>query len=186
MKKRIVLFISLALLIVLVLHRMIPFIISTVHRIMTPPSVEDVESFVTENWNDISVVNDYLLELGDRDAYISDNRGSILIDLDHEKIEDYAVMQSVQSLWKKGCYSIYKNREWNSISYSLWHRTMGGVGCGFEYAIDHTLLPEVQYQTELVPLSEEGWYYYLREYEKWRSQQGSEQPTVNYPPVKRK
>ena len=153
---------------------------------MTSPSVEDVESFVTENWNDISVINDYLLELGDRDAYISDNDGSILIELHDGKIEDDAVMQSVQSLWKKGCDSIYKNRERNSISYSLWHRTMGGVECGFEYAIDHTLFPEVQYQTEMNPLSEEGWYYYLSEYEKWRSEHGSKQPTVNYPPVKRK
>ena len=163
MKKLIVIFSLLALELLL-----LTFLVTYEKK---PPSVEDVDSFVAENWSDISTVNDYLLDLGARDAYITRSNGSILIDLDRLKIEDDAVMKAVRSLWKNGCKGIDMHIERNAISYTIWTRLSSQAACGFEYAIDHSLIPEAQYQTELVPLSEDGWYYYLAEYEKWRVEQ---------------
>lgn len=135
---------------------------------MSPPSAEKMESFVAENWNDITLINDYLLELGDRNALISDDDGSILITLVDQSIEDNAVREAVLSLWRNGCKGISKRNEKNAITYTIWKRSIGQADCGFVYAIDHTLPPKAQFQTELVPLSEDGWYYYLADYEKWR------------------
>ena len=137
---------------------------------MSPPSAKDMESFVNENWNDISLVNEYLLGLGDRNAIISDDDGSILIALVDQSIEDDAVRGAIRALWKSGCIGITKYNEDNAITYTIWKRTFDEADCGIVYAIDHTLRPEVQFQTELVPLSGEGWYYYLAEYNKWRSE----------------
>ena len=144
-----------------------------------PPSVEDVESFMKKNWNEIVVVNDYLLGFENKDVLIYHDRfhdeDEILVDLDHQRIEDDAVMEALRSLWKEGCTIISKDihgvEPSHAISYDIWTRTVGGVSCGFAYAIDHTQPPELQYQTELVALSIEGWYYYVENYEEWRYQQ---------------
>ncbi len=156
MKKLITIIFLLALIIILVLCR------------MNPPSAEDIESFVAENRNCIILINEYLLELEDRDAYISDDDGSILIALENQTIEDDAVREAIMCIWKKGCFSITKHNTNNAIVYTIWKRTIGHVDCGFVYAIDHSLPPKAVFQTELSPLSEEGWYYYLADYEGWR------------------
>lgn len=134
-----------------------------------PPSPEDTESFIEDNWNEITLINEYLLGLEDRDAYISDDSGSVFIDLNWQIIENEKVKAAVQKLWKSGCTGISKYNENNAITYTIWRRTFGQVGCGFVYQIEETVLPDVQYETELVPLSRERWYYYLAEYEKWRT-----------------
>ena len=144
-----------------------------------PPSVEDVESFMKKNWNEIVVVNDYLLGFENKDVLIYHDRfhdeDEILVDLDHQRIEDDAVMEALRSLYKAGCDGVYKSIDdtvnKNAIIYRIWRRDNGGVSCGFAYAIDHTQPPELQYQTELVALSIEGWYYYVENYEEWRYQQ---------------
>lgn len=137
-----------------------------------PPNVEEVESFMDKNWESIVLVNDYLLGLGDRDAIIDCEEGDILIDLVLQQIEDDAVREAIQSLRREGCTGISKTINTddikNAIDYLIWIRTIGGVSCGFVYAIDHTRPPKLQYQTELIPLSREGWYYYIENYEEWR------------------
>ena len=134
----------------------------------SPPSAEDIEAFMKENRNDILLVNEYLLEIEGRHAIIWDNKGTILIDLCDQQIENDAVKKALRFLWQSRCYRIVKYDEDNAIAYHIWSRTMGGVSCGFVYAIDHTRSPKVQYLTKLIPLSEDGWYYYLADYEEWR------------------
>ena len=137
-----------------------------------PPSVDDVESFMKKNWNDIVIVNGFLLELENSWAILSDDDGLIFIDFVDQRIEDDSVIEAIQSLWKKGCTRISKDNDGveneNAIKYTIWTRTIGSVACGFVYAIDHTQPPKVQFQTELIPLSIEGWYYYIDNYEEWR------------------
>ena len=133
-----------------------------------PLSANDVESFMSKNWDDIVLINDYLLEVGGRDALVWDSDGTILIDLADQRIEEVEIKKAIQVLWSDGCFRISKQDDDNAIIYSIWKRYIGDIDCGFVYAIDHTRSPKVQYLTKLIPLSEEGWYYYLAEYEKWR------------------
>lgn len=142
-----------------------------------PPSVEDVEAFMRKNWNDIAVVNDYLLELGEKDALISRDNGLVFIDFTHQEIKNDAVREAIQSLWREGCTYIYKDNEYHAIAYTIWTRTIDGISCGFAYAIDQTQPPELQYQTELVSLSIEGWYYYIENYEEWRQNRKTQHNT---------
>ena len=60
-----------------------------------PPSVDDVESFMKKNWNDIVIVNDFLLELENSWAILSDDDGLIFIDFVDQRIEDERVSQKV-------------------------------------------------------------------------------------------
>ena len=127
-----------------------------------PPNVEEVESFMNKNWESIVLVNNYLLKLGNKN-YIALFNHSLQIE---DKEED--VIIAIRSLERGGCYAVSKSVEDNSIHYEMWRRTIGEVDCGFVYAIDHTRPPEIQYQTKLVPLSIEGWYYYVASYVEWR------------------
>ncbi len=34
-------------------------------------------------------------------------------------------------------------------------------------------MPEVQYATEFTPVSDDGWYYYVADYNEWRVNQGA-------------
>ena len=47
------------------------------------------------------------------------------------------------------------------------------IGCGIACSINALEMPEIEYMTELVPLSTEGWYYYVDDYNKWRVESGS-------------
>ena len=128
------------------------------------PSAEDAESYIKKNWKDIALVNDYLLKLGNKD-YIALIKRIKYIE-NWEKNEN--VYRAILSLESEGCYIISKRIEDNAIYYGIWKSVLGKASCGFLYAIDHTRPPKLQYQTELIPLSREGWYYYIENYEEWR------------------
>ena len=133
-----------------------------------PPREEEIESFVTEHFDEISIINNYLLELGNIDVSISNGKGSVYIGREEKKIEDTTTKDIVRWLWRNGCKKIYKDCKNNAVVYKMWKRTYDEADCGFVYAIDSGKLPEAEFQTELIPLSEEGWYYYLAEYNEWR------------------
>ena len=141
-----------------------------------PPAAEEIDSFVTEHREEIRTVNDYMLSLESDTAIIDSRNGPVLLltgsyyyDREERTIEDDALREALRVLWKNGCRSIYKEKKYNNlIQYEMWSRAIGQAWCGFVYAIDTERLPKVQYQTELTPLSEEGWYYFFCDYEEWR------------------
>ena len=138
-----------------------------------PPDEEDIESFMEKHGGEIHIINGYLLGLGDSDAIINNHTGAIVVDFEHRTVEDEAVREAIRVLWRGGCTSVFKCGDYNAIEYTIWKKTIGQVSCGFVYAIDEGSAPKVQFQTKLIPLPEDGWYYFLSEYEKWRVEQNS-------------
>jgi hypothetical protein len=49
---------------------------------------------------------------------------------------------------------------------------MNDVGCGVACAINDQDLPDIQYVTELLPMENEGWYYYVSDFNQWRLSTG--------------
>lgn len=134
------------------------------------PGPEDASVFLRENRDDIDLIVSHILNQDCKTflVYNTSEASSAQIDLEKVQIEDGDVVGSIRSLSQKGCYRIYKNIEWNCIEFSMWKRTRGEINCGFLYVLCSDQLPEVQFQTELIPLQEKGWYYYKAEYNKWR------------------
>lgn len=139
------------------------------HLKSRPPSAETMDRFVIQNTKDLSNVVDYLLNYDANSVNISSSDGSALSDFERVVITDEPVLASVRTLWQNGCINITKDVERNEIIFMIWKRSMDEADCGIVFALNNEVQPEVQFQTELIPLSENGWYYYLAEYNKWRA-----------------
>lgn len=133
------------------------------------PGPEEIYEYMQKNRDDITVVLSYLLEQDCNSFLVRDKKGQALMDLKKVQIKDCDVVNSIQALWQSGCSEICKRTDWNCIQFTIWTRSIGEIDCGFLYALCLDELPEVQYQTELIPLQETGWYYYKVEYNKWHT-----------------
>ena len=142
-----------------------------------PPTVDDIEGFFTENEGYIQTVADYLLHIEYDYAYLyrEDGGSRFLSNREYHEIEDVKTRESIKELFNKGCLFIGKEEELNSLHFRIWSKTNGNIDCGLSHDIKYEDEPKVQFQTELVPLNKDGWYYYLAEYEKWRSQHSDRQ-----------
>jgi hypothetical protein len=132
-----------------------------------PPDVRSVEEQIQENYSDIQSIVRFMIERGYDDVYISDTNGTMLSDLTRVTIADEAVYTAITKLISSGEY-IHFSKIGNTIRILQW-RGMQDIGCGIAYSINRIELPKVQYVTELVPLNEDGWYYYVADYNSWRN-----------------
>lgn len=134
------------------------------------PTAESVEEKFFENYDDIQMVVDFMLNTGYGDVYIDSADGTMFADLETMTISDETVNNSVERLIRgqpgsEGqYYGFYKIS--HTIEILQWKYME--VGCGIAYTTSETLLPKIQYCTELVPLAEAGWYYYVADYNEWR------------------
>lgn len=135
------------------------------------PDVKAVESHFQNNYEDIQIVVDFITNLEYSSVDISSADGTMLADLETMKIEDENVNSAVKRLLgtplakERQYYSVYKSG--NTIEFCQWS-SPHDIGCGIAYSINETYTPRIQYCTELVPLSQSGWYYYVDDYNTWR------------------
>lgn len=132
------------------------------------------EAFIKNNYDDIQIVTDYLLNNDYYSAHIQKANGQIyaifenMARFEYMDIDDSSVNTSIQALWKAGCKRITRSSEYNAIDFLLACDNVHGIDYGFVHPIDDSLDFKVNYQTELVPLSEDNWYFYVSDYNKWR------------------
>ena len=129
-----------------------------------PPSVENVQQQFNNNFDDIHTIVEYMIGTGYKDVYIDHTIGTATMqaDFNRVKISDPNVVDAVERVFKT-YYHIFKSG--NIITLLQW-KGLRDIGCGIVYSIDGTQ-PRIQYVTELVPLADNGWYYYVDDYEKW-------------------
>ena len=147
----------------------------------TAPPIEQFEKTFLEYESDFSAVSSYLVNIQAEWALIENDTGEIIIDFNDSKINDSLALESIQHLWKTGCFSIYMNRADNSIRFELWKTGMvGDADAGLLYTVENeeNKLPTTQYLTELRPLQADFWYYYIADYEEYRNQEQRGQGTV--------
>jgi len=128
-----------------------------------PPTKADIEKEFYELYDFIEVVNEYLLSLPYDSAFISDARGTYFADFERHKIEDERVKTAVIWLNKYGITFVSKDAEWNSVGVTMWTSSRE-ITCGVVYAIDKNRKPTLQHLTQLEPLSTDGWYYFVEDY----------------------
>lgn len=133
----------------------------------TPPNVSSVEKQFQNNYNAIQTIIEFIINTGYNNIYIQDSEGTMMADLKDLPIGDDDVLAAVQTLFKGGYY-INISKIDNTITFLQWRGTKD-IGCGIAYSINGVDAPEVQFMTKLVSLSEDGWFYYVSDYNTWRS-----------------
>jgi len=134
-----------------------------------PPGMRSVERQLERNYDDIMIIVDYMIASKYESISIDDTDGWIWADFKDIKIKDEAVLKSVKNLIDENEYiSIYKNN--NTIEFAQWEPFVIDKGCGIAYSIDNITVPDVQYAVKMLPLEKAGWYYYVDDYNEWRSE----------------
>lgn len=86
------------------------------------------------------------------------------MDLEEIKIRDESVIAAIKRLREKGYTGI--NKYENTIEFRLWEG-IRDLSCGIAYLIEGDEIA-IQYVTETEPLPEDGWFYYVTDYEEAR------------------
>lgn len=134
-----------------------------------PPFVSEVQAIFERDKESLLLVTDYFINAGYTDLYINDDCETALADLDKIHINDAATISAFKQLRSKG-YEFF-SKKGNTISFGIWSR-FRDVGCGIAYSIDGAEI-SVEYMAESAPLSEDGWYYYVDDFNEWRAQNDS-------------
>lgn len=141
----------------------------------TPPEVTAVKEQFNNYYDSIQVVVDFMINSNYENIYILDDSGIIQADFKDIYVKD-SVNKAIKQLLN-GKYSSI-NKIGNTIWLLQW-RGAQDIGCGLAYSINGTELPEVDFMTDLVPISENGWYYYISDYNSWGQGDGSVVPYGN-------
>lgn len=137
----------------------------------TPPNVESVETCFQNNYEDLQLVVDFMMNAGYQTIDIDTTDGTMYANLETVKISNEEVSAAVKRLLGRSFignreyYYIYKSM--NTIKVLQW-KSSQQVSCGVAFSIDESSQPRIQYCTELKPLAESGWYYYVADYNAWR------------------
>ena len=134
-------------------------------RFLTPPTSEEADKFLKNNWHDIDAVVNYLRTIDAEYAFVVGTTISYEF-TDHEIIQE-DVKTCLQRLWRAGCKLISIQNGDNTIYFEIWNRIYGDVGCGIACTINGQGFPKVEMQTECKLISF-GWFYYLADYEEYR------------------
>jgi len=130
------------------------------------PDEDDLEQYLDENNDDFNTVLDYLLNQNGRVHFEYDG-------INFENWFDTELPNDVKSaiIRLKRHNRIIVMKSGNTILIELWHPFMRELSCGLAYSINGSDEPVVEYATEMTPLSEPGWYYYVDDFNTWRAEQ---------------
>lgn len=132
------------------------------------PTVSEIQDIFDRDKVALLLIKDYLINSGYSEFYIYDDCKTARIGLNQKiQLEDEAIISALQQLRNSGYKSI--DKDGNTIAFWVWSK-FNDTGCGIAYSIDGKQI-SIEYLTESVPLSEDGWYYFVDDFNEWRSRQ---------------
>lgn len=162
------------LLYVLIMIYLIACIVTCCRR-LDPPGVDEIQTFFQENYEDIQLITDWLLNSGYKDVYFREEYlrdGKVWADFSVIPLDSEILSCAKRLYSKNGFHGISKYSPGNRIEFRIWADLFEAC-CGIVYAEDPTSAYSVQYVLSVEPLSEENWYYFYSDYNKWRVLQTS-------------
>lgn len=156
-----------------------------------PPGEDKMKAVFTENETAFKASAKYLLSFEDKyenleNVYITKpdevtvytrQPGTVYLDEKVVKTETTAA-EDISALFNAGCKSIgmsgsanINSSSPNSIYYRMWSATIYDIDCGIAVSKDEGGTPKTEFMTKLSPISDDGWYYYISDYEDWREAQ---------------
>lgn len=124
--------------------------------------------YFDQDKEDILLITEYLAS-DTNDNIIFRKEGMFAAPSNLNKVNDRSVYQAIYRLLNDRDYHSISKFE-NTITFTIWTR-FNDFGSGLAYSINVMDEPEIQYLTELEPLSEDGWYYYEEDFNEWRIRQ---------------
>lgn len=157
-----------------------------------PPTVEEIKKSFSEHEADFQAIADYLImtcaDLPDfesatiKDGKITQYRlapNGVQLGKTETSVADSPIADSCKRLKQAGCKDIgmcISGKETqNVVCFTMWSRDVKQAECGIAYSVNGTDPPVIQFQTELSPIANDRWYYFLADYEAWRNTK----PTIN-------
>lgn len=134
----------------------------------TPPTIEEVEAKYYENKEDLCVIADYLTCIESDNALLILDENEIMIEFVRSPIEDERLLFALENIKKAGYEANLIGKKAGTVSIMQWSG-IKDIGCGIAYLKDKKGVPAIQYATQIKPLKEEGWYYYVDDYNAWRN-----------------
>lgn len=134
-----------------------------------PPDISDIQELLDRDFNAIQTVVAFMKNSTYTNIYITDTNGVMTADLSNEPISDPNVISAVNLLLERSHY--YKICKTGNTIYLLQWKGLQDIGCGIAYTINGIDVPEIAFATKILPLSIDGWFYYVSDYEEWRNNQ---------------
>lgn len=133
------------------------------------PGPDEIAAQFRQDRADIQPIADYFLTAQYESIYIQDTDESMFADFSRIPIDESIKAPVLRLIRDRNYHSIDKHADSNALQFSMWtdHRERD---CGVVYAIDPGTPPEIQFRTRLEPMPEDGWYYYVSDYNQWRNQ----------------
>ena len=132
-----------------------------------PPDLATAESFFEKNKADIQTVTEFLSTEEFEWISMWEADGTMKADFQEMEIPDAEVANAVKRLFSaRSDMRIYKSN--NTIELLFWTHPQE-ISSTIAYSINRTDLPDVQYATEIKPMSAAGWYYVIEDYHIWRT-----------------
>ncbi len=139
--------------------------------VQTPPGIADTEERFVVCYDYIMILVEYLISMEYAEAEIDCTytlgKISVRDGTKYKEIKmDATIKDAVKHLRKE--YE-YISKSGNTIIFCQWKR-FNDTSCGIAYSINGVSEPEVQYAVKLEPLNQMGWYYYVMDFNLWRTQ----------------
>ena len=139
----------------------------------SPPDIDEIYRDFQENQEDFQLVADYFVCMDYQSVFINYDDEFFWADFHQYPFDemDEEVYNIINYMLKeKGYLGISKNNTQLCVEFRMW-TDYRSIDCGVVYAICNDTMPQPEFAVELVPLHEDGWYYYVSDYDEWRSQQ---------------
>lgn len=135
-------------------------------QLSSPPVIEEAEKYFEKNRKDLEIVVKFLMQ-EENDVYI--------VRYSHrwENWENTELTNDVRNAIKRlrnGQNKICVTKNEDNIGITIWFPIVPEMSGGFVYSINGKEPPVVQYATTMKPLSEPGWYFYIEDFNTWRTQ----------------
>ena len=120
-----------------------------------PPAPEQMEDTFQKYREEIQIITDYLLTQKQPFSIYDSN-----------EVLPENISQAVKTLMRQaGCSSIHCSK--STVHFVLWTR-FTDAGCGIAYTSGNSLETDLVFLTQVQPLSEQNWFYYVEDYAQWR------------------
>lgn len=135
-------------------------------RFAAKKTYDDIADIYRKNQTELSVIVQYIAENKFDDFYMSD-LGSEKFSANGEKLTltDENVLKSLRKLKVKHCSVITKEN--NTMAFEFWSNL--DSGSGIAYSMDGAEIYS-QFLVSSKKLNDKGWYYYLDDVNRWKSE----------------
>ena len=130
----------------------------------------DAEKEFRKNEALIVTAKDYFAGLEyDKILIYPDGRIVGYLDSGHDLIDDEETVNTVKQLRRRGYAGVSKRN--NCVVFRRWRHPIFPISKGIAYSIDGRVPDDsaIQFLIHIEPLTEDGWYYYEKDYNEYRA-----------------